>query len=139
MYTEELGFCFYVSVKVKGVPVTALLDSGCRQSVICAELVTPEQLVPGGRALIRCVHGDVKAYPTAQIPLLCQEGLPTSVTVGVLSSLPEQLILGTDNPHFMSLILKRVREGRIEPSRDPIHITPTLLTQEPWEINKDFR
>lgn len=98
LYTAELGPSFYVSVSVNDTPVLALLDSGCRQSVIRAELIKKEQYLIGRHTHIRCVHGDVREYLLAEIPLRCHDETLSLVNVGPVPCLPEPLILGTDNP-----------------------------------------
>lgn len=45
MYTAELGAAFHISVQVNGKTLQALLDSGCKQSVIQGGWVTPDQLM----------------------------------------------------------------------------------------------
>ena len=51
-----------------GKPVTALVDTGSRMSVVRANLVDKRKLEEG-TAEFECVHGDLISYPTAQFTL----------------------------------------------------------------------
>ena len=52
---------------IEGQPVNKIvLDTGCSQSMVCQELV-PEKLLTGEAVTIRCAHGDVVLYPSAEV------------------------------------------------------------------------
>ncbi|XP_078501186.1 mitogen-activated protein kinase kinase kinase 3 isoform X1 [Lissotriton helveticus] len=129
LYTAEMGPSYYVRVLVNHAPVKALLDSGCRQSVIRESLLVPSQIGWEDKVHIRCVHGDVKAYPIARISIKPVEGEPCTVRVGVVASLPEELILGVDNPHFLALFKRELANHPVE----------AFLSAEPWVIDKGFK
>ncbi|XP_078518212.1 uncharacterized protein LOC144782800 [Lissotriton helveticus] len=133
MYSAEMGSTFYVSMRMNGFRVRALLDSGCRQSVIQARFVSPDQIIPQNPVYIRCVHGDVKPYPVASITIVLPDREPCTVRVGVVDTLPEDMILGTDNPDFLSLF----RETLSNPEQGGA--LPTYISPEPWVIDRSFR
>ncbi|XP_078522395.1 uncharacterized protein LOC144791552 [Lissotriton helveticus] len=134
LYSAELGPSFHVSVHVKGVQVRALLDSGCKQSIILQSIVVPlpeevEDSVP-----IRCVHGDVKVYPVIKLPVTLPHGQTIEIRLGVVPSLPEQMIIGQDNPSFLNMLRNKLQNN---PSTTKTR--PTLLTQAPWVSDRSFR
>ncbi|KAJ1216210.1 hypothetical protein NDU88_003816 [Pleurodeles waltl] len=88
---------------------TALVDSGCSQSVIQQNLVLPEQWSLQSQVLIACVHGDQRPYPIATVRLNWR-GDDETITVGVIPDLGEDLILGTDYEDFTSLLEKAGQE-----------------------------
>lgn len=136
MYAAKLGSAFHVSVLIGGREVRALLDSGCKQSVVQKHLVLPSQYLPGSLVHIRCVHGDVKAYPLANIMIVPLGSQALTVQVGVVETLPEDLILGIDNPRFLALFGSIMKEGREKPAGH--HTPPILVSPEPWVIDKGF-
>lgn len=81
LYSAEMGSAFRVSVRVNGCAIMALLVSGCRQSVIQDVHVHPTKYTQE-IVNIRCVHGDVKAYPVAEVPLVPQNGPSCQIRVG---------------------------------------------------------
>ncbi|XP_078504379.1 uncharacterized protein LOC144762951 [Lissotriton helveticus] len=103
LFSAELGGSFRVSVTANGFPLLALLDSGCRQSVIKSSYVSPKQYITKGVVNIKCVHGDIRPYPIADIVIVSSAGTSPEVRVGVMDSLPEDLIIGTDNPGFLNM------------------------------------
>ncbi|XP_078529087.1 uncharacterized protein LOC144806642 [Lissotriton helveticus] len=128
---------FRVSVKVNGYDLQALLDSGCRQSFIQSQYVTSSQYVPRGSVNIKCVHRDIKPYPIANISIDPTAGTPHVVKVGVMSSLPEDLIIGTDNPGFLQMFkktldpidsIKIASYGRSEPDVNKGSVRPEVIT-----------
>ena len=44
-----------------------LLDMGCSQTMVHADLVPPEKFLEGDAATIQCAHGDTVLYPLANI------------------------------------------------------------------------
>ena len=55
---------------VEGVPVEVLLDTGSARTLVRRELV-PEGKVIGGKMVgVRCAHGEVVHYPTAELEVV---------------------------------------------------------------------
>lgn len=88
----------------------------------------------GQEVPIRCVHGDIKLYPLVSLPISLPSGVILTAKNGILPSLPEELILGQDNPSFLMLLKNSLRV--IEAHTSP---QPSLLTQAPWVSDKSFR
>ncbi|KAJ1100627.1 hypothetical protein NDU88_005708 [Pleurodeles waltl] len=103
--------CKYtITVYLNGIVRKALVDSGCSQSVVRQDLVTPEQWTPQTQVLITCVHGDQRQYPVAIVHLNWR-GIEKTITVGMIPHLGEDLILGTDNKNFTPLLEKACQEN----------------------------
>ncbi|KAJ1089716.1 hypothetical protein NDU88_002861 [Pleurodeles waltl] len=100
---------YTLTVLLKDVERTALVDSECSQSVIRQNLVLPEQRTPQSQVLIACVHRDQRQYPVAMVRLNWR-GDDETITVGVIPNLGEDLILGTDYVDFTSLLEKASQE-----------------------------
>lgn len=132
LYSAEMGPSYRTRVQVNQTVVQALLDSGCKQSVINKRLVLPRQIIPNASVPIRCVHGDVKTYPLAEITLVPFQMPPCRVKVGVVSTLPEDLIIGIDNPRFMSLFTQSRRGEESKTTKE------ALVTADPWTLNRSF-
>nr|XP_025040586.1 uncharacterized protein LOC112545836 [Pelodiscus sinensis] len=90
---------------VEGRPVTALVDSGLSVTLIRADLV-PQSQSEGEPIRMRCVHGDVRAYPTAQVHLT-GGGQDLLWKVGKARDLPYPLLIGRDWPGFGALLQSR--------------------------------
>lgn len=91
----------------------ALVDPGCTQRLVKKGWARPD---PRGReVLIRCVHGDVKAYPTGKA-LVSVNGRKALMQVGIDPSLPYDVILGRNWPAFTELACEglnsEAHEGR---------------------------
>ncbi|XP_075768765.1 uncharacterized protein LOC112545836 isoform X1 [Pelodiscus sinensis] len=103
---------------MEGRPVKALVDSGSSVTLIRADLVSQSQ--PEGEPIwMRCVHGDVRAYPTAQVHLTCG-GQDLLWKVGKAKDLPYPLLIGRDWPGFGALLQSRTPltpQGRAVESR----------------------
>lgn len=84
-------------VLVNKRPGLALIDSGCNQTLARKGWVTPN---PTGEVVrIRCVHGDVRTYPTGETNLEIK-GKRARMRVGVAANLPYDIVLGRDWPFF---------------------------------------
>ncbi|XP_075771602.1 uncharacterized protein LOC142823854 [Pelodiscus sinensis] len=90
-------------VWLEGRPVQALVDSGSTVTLVRADLVPPGH--PEGEPVwMRCVHGDVKAYPTVQLRLT-GGGQDRVWPIGKAKTLPYPVLIGRDWPGF-ELFLK---------------------------------
>ncbi|KAJ1152788.1 hypothetical protein NDU88_005563 [Pleurodeles waltl] len=99
---------YTLKVYLNDMERTALVDSGCSQSVNLQNLVMPEQRTPQAKVLIVCVHGDQWLYPVAMVRLNWR-GDDETITVGVIPNLGEDLILCTDYVNFTPLLEKACR------------------------------
>ena len=96
--------------RVEGVVVDdVVLDTGCSQTMVRQSLVPEERLVAGATTSLRCAHGDVMAYPLADVRMEVG-GTGINVRAAVSERLPVSVILGTDVPE-MRLLLSRPRAG----------------------------
>ncbi|KAJ1201568.1 hypothetical protein NDU88_005376 [Pleurodeles waltl] len=100
---------YTLTVLINNIERTALVDSGCSESVIRQKLVSPGQGDPQAQVLIACVHGDQRYYPVATVRLNWR-GKEEAIRVGVLPHLDEHIILGTDYEDFPSLLNKAGQE-----------------------------
>lgn len=132
LYSAELGPSFHTPVQVNQKTVQALLDSGCKQSVINKKHILPKQVKPEITVPIKCVHGDVKTYPLAEITLTTTIGPPCTMRVGVVDTLPEDLIIGVDNPRFLALFSECRRGGNDGSPKK------ALVTSAPWAMSRSF-
>ena len=83
-----------------------LLDMGCSQTMVHADLVPPEKFLEGDAATIQCAHGDTVLYPLANIDLQV-DGLQTSVEADVSERLPVAVLLGKHVSEFAQLLGKK--------------------------------
>ncbi|XP_078501046.1 uncharacterized protein LOC144755728 [Lissotriton helveticus] len=158
---------FHCPVRIEGHPVLALADTGCRQSVLRPqELPNPVGPVTGTVA-IQCVHGDTKLYPTARVRVQHPTDPGTTLTVALIPTLPEQIILGSDYsglPHLLHETTDSLEKWWLEapfphnqPSQEASdrhyktkaqkkkenrsHATvfPVRVEEHPWETDREFR
>ncbi|XP_073184185.1 mitochondrial inner membrane protease subunit 2 isoform X3 [Lepidochelys kempii] len=98
---------------VAGIHVVGLVDSGCGQTLVHQALFSDTEWTIG-EVRIQCIHGDVKSYPTVQVPITVN-GATQLMNVAVASSLTYPVILGRNWPDFVevlqSLPTKEVFEG----------------------------
>ena len=92
-----------VEVTIKGEQLKALVDTGSSQTLVGAKWVPGDAIHKEHTVKIRCVHGDVMTYPTADIYMQIgeQEYL---VSVGVVEHLPYPVVLGRDLPGLLELV-----------------------------------
>ncbi|CAM2106320.1 unnamed protein product [Caretta caretta] len=98
---RELGKIL-VPDRVDGTPATALVNSGCSQTIIHASLVKATNLA-GASIWLQCIHGDMKPYPTiwVQVEAAHQEG---QCLVGASPKLAYPVVLGHDWQGFIGLL-----------------------------------
>ncbi|XP_047217803.1 uncharacterized protein LOC124866168 [Girardinichthys multiradiatus] len=90
-------------IKVNGVTLNALLDSGSSRSLVHSDFIPPNSVRTDDKISICCVHGDKKRYPTADIYIKVRDQMYL-VHVGVVSVLPYAAVLGCDLPVLFDLL-----------------------------------
>lgn len=81
--------------KVNGQDVCMLRDTGCTQTMVRANLVKDDDYITNENVEIRLADGSVQVVPVATVHMECRY-VSGDVLVGVLGSLPEQVLLGND-------------------------------------------
>ena len=124
---------------VEGVPVEVLLDTGSARTLVRRELV-PEGKVIGGKVVgVRCTHGEVVHYPTAEVVV----GDKKIITkAGVSDRLPVQLLLGRDVPELFSLLATISGSDCVEselssPTEQVVAVTRARTYDEPKPVGQD--
>ena len=97
------GGKYEIPVRIQGRVYRALLDTGCTQTLVHQRAVQPEAWRRAQKVRVRCVHGDVHAYPLVRI-VITYQGRKHKVRAAVSSSLSHPLILGTDWPELAGLV-----------------------------------
>ncbi|XP_043981200.1 uncharacterized protein LOC122835850 [Gambusia affinis] len=92
-------------VKINGKSVKALIDTGSVQTLVDRELVPSNIICTSDTIPIRCVHGDERPYPTADVYIEVQ-GQVYLLNVGIAESLPFPVVLGSDLPVLFDLLHK---------------------------------
>lgn len=129
-----MGLVQYGSLLLNGNHVTALPDSGGRESVIKNKLFSPSQIRQTN--MWRCVLcTGIPNLPSSPRYSHQRTGLASRVKVGVPPFLPEKIILGTDNPYFFDLLLSDLTHSSNPHREEPVVDAPVqdaLLAPEPW-------
>ncbi|KAM9757960.1 uncharacterized protein ACNS7B_005079 [Menidia menidia] len=92
-------------VKINGKSVKALIDTGSVQTLVDRKLVPANIICTSYTIPIRCVHGDERSYPTADVYIEVQ-GQVYLLNVGIAESLPFPVVLGSDLPVLFDLLHK---------------------------------
>lgn len=100
---EEQSDFPLTSVQLNGKRLTALLDTGCSQSLVQPQLVPSELCSKGETVPVICVHGHEEHAPTAEVYIEAK-GRVYRMKVGVAPELPYPILLGTDLPVLYELI-----------------------------------
>ncbi|XP_075777530.1 uncharacterized protein LOC142827202 [Pelodiscus sinensis] len=101
-------------VWLEGRPVTALVDSGCSQTMVRSELV-PEWEAAGGSISMQCIHGDVSTYPTGWVRL--SDGVDEVICrVALAPKLVYPVLLGRDWPGFRRILRDWEKQGPPSPA-----------------------
>ncbi|XP_077987242.1 uncharacterized protein LOC144441327 [Glandiceps talaboti] len=81
--------------KVDGQRACILRDTGCDQTIVCSNLVSPDSYLDDQYVNIEFADGNTKLLPLAVIHVECQcyEG---QILAAVLDTLPEDVLLGND-------------------------------------------
>ncbi|XP_051793889.1 uncharacterized protein LOC110946664 [Acanthochromis polyacanthus] len=90
-------------VEINGQDLRALIDTGSNQTLVHRQYVSPQAICSTETVPIRCVHGDEKPYPTADVYVKVQ-GQTYLLNVGVTNNLPFPVVLGHDLPVLLDLI-----------------------------------
>ena len=101
------------------------LDTGCTKMIIHPRCVTEEDYlgwsIPYNTASARKTH-----FPAASvIPEI--EGKTTTIAVGVSKHITEDMLMGTDIPHFRHYLMKALD---VEPGNDKLDTSPNTVTIE---------
>ncbi|XP_075753462.1 uncharacterized protein LOC142818329 [Pelodiscus sinensis] len=110
---------------VNGNPVEAILDSGCRQTIVRRDVIHPVR-TRGAPVALWCVHGDIHYYPTTWVRIGDGE-LEGECVVAVGPKLAYPLLLGWDWPGLKRL-LGQWNSGR-NPRPEPEAGQGTLVAQ----------
>nr|XP_025046492.1 uncharacterized protein LOC112547749 [Pelodiscus sinensis] len=96
-------------IRLNGEVVEAVLDSGCGQTLVRRDALGRSGHT-GAQVWIKCVHGDTRPYPTAQVRLhdRSQGG---ELRVAVTHRLPYPVLLGRDWPGLRRLLGERGPTG----------------------------
>uniref|UniRef100_A0A3Q1F2Z4 Gypsy retrotransposon integrase-like protein 1 n=2 Tax=Acanthochromis polyacanthus TaxID=80966 RepID=A0A3Q1F2Z4_9TELE len=97
---HERTMCVFIGEK----PCVALLDSGSSRTLVRQDCL-PRDFTCSGKMKVWCVHGDSVDYPLANVNITV-EGQQYLLSVGVMSKLPYQVVLGWDLPILRELISK---------------------------------
>lgn len=94
-----------IGVFVEDKPCVALLDSGSNRSLVRQDSLPRDVIFSGATVDVCCIHGDKVSYPVAEVAIEV-EGQCYTLSVGVLQTLPYQVVLGRDLPILTELIAK---------------------------------
>uniref|UniRef100_A0A803JM67 Gypsy retrotransposon integrase-like protein 1 n=1 Tax=Xenopus tropicalis TaxID=8364 RepID=A0A803JM67_XENTR len=92
---------YLCDVIVEGKPVNALLDSGSQVTLMKSVLVETPQYGPDTVG-VTCIHGDTREYSMAEVEIKTAYGT-LRYPVGLVPTLPHDVILGRNFPHFWKL------------------------------------
>ncbi|XP_069089507.1 uncharacterized protein [Pleurodeles waltl] len=101
---------FKYPLQINGLPVMALIDSGCSQSVIRRSIIHPVQPTDDQWVTICCIHGDRAQYPLVTIEIGWNNHLDL-LSVGLMDDLIEECVIGTDYQRFDE-ILDQTRKNK---------------------------
>ena len=76
--------------------IKILLDTGSQTSVARADLVAKEKWDPSTQISVRCVHGDLAYYPTAEVQVGI-DGVLEPVRVALIPEMPVDLLIGVND------------------------------------------
>ena len=111
---EEAPMEYRVKGKVEGKPVELVLDTGCSKSLIDASLVPPEKVQQEECISMQCAHGEVRAYPTANVEVEINGRIYT-LKAAVAENLPRHALLGRDVKDLVRMIIQedKNRTGQV--------------------------
>ncbi|MGL5567473.1 MAG: retroviral-like aspartic protease family protein, partial [Plesiomonas sp.] len=91
------------TVEVNGEKVTALIDTGCTQTLVDSKLVPGLGASSDAPVIVRCVHGEERQYAVTDV-YMGIAGQTYLMRVGLAHDLPYSVILGHDFPALMELL-----------------------------------
>ncbi|XP_068073009.1 uncharacterized protein [Danio rerio] len=91
------------TVEINGKEMIALVDTGSDQTLVHMKCISPALLRYTNLKAVRCVHGDEKLLPTAEVYLKVR-GQTYFLEVGVADNLPFPVVLGHDLPVLWDLL-----------------------------------
>ncbi len=92
-----------ITVEVNGRELAALIDTGSDETLVRPESVSPALLRFTDKKAVRCVHGDEKLLPTAEV-FVKVRGQTYLLEVGIADNLPFPVVLGHDLPVLWDLL-----------------------------------
>lgn len=95
-----------IPVKLGGKTWVALLDSGSSQTFVQRRCLDTQSVASLGKINVRCIHGDVRGYETAEVTLDI-DGQAYLLTVGIMDEAPYPVVLGQDVPVLAELLQDR--------------------------------
>ncbi len=127
-----------VSVLLNGRPVTALVSTGCARTLVQAEYV-PRDSWTEGTVTVCCVHGDKSELPTAEVYIEIN-GQPYLMKVGIATTLPYPVLLGTDMPILADLVqetawcgmVTRTQAQKLTQLSEPQDLAQNTLQEMPF-------
>ncbi len=91
------------TVELNGKKVTALIDTGCTQTLVESELVPELNASRDALVIVRCIHGEEWQYSVTDV-YMGIAGQTYLMKVGLAQNLPYPVILGHDFPALMDLL-----------------------------------
>lgn len=92
---------FTVEVTLEGRQVQALLDTGCGRTLV----QKVKGAITGEQVTLKCIHGDIKTYPTKVIKLYINDQTYWCMA-GVVPNLDTPLLIDRDCPILCQLVEK---------------------------------
>ncbi len=91
------------TVEVNGRELAALIDTGSDQTLVHPKYISPVLVRFTEKKAVRCVHGDEKLLPTAEVYVKVR-GQTYLLEVGIADNLPFPVVLGHDLPVLWDLL-----------------------------------
>ncbi|KAL1254106.1 hypothetical protein QQF64_016335 [Cirrhinus molitorella] len=125
------------TVELNGRQLAALIDTGSDQTLVHSKYIPLALLSYTDKKVVRCVHGDEKLLPTAEVYLKVR-GQTYLLEVAVADNLPFPVVLGHDLPVLRDLlqlvptcnmVVTRARASRGEES-EPLLATLPFFNED---------
>ncbi len=91
------------TVEVNGRELAALIDTGSDQTLVHPKYISPVLFRFTEKKVVRCVHGDEKLLPTAEVYVKVR-GQTYLLEMGIADNLPLPVVLGHDLPVLWDLL-----------------------------------
>ncbi|XP_035986169.1 uncharacterized protein LOC118559583 [Fundulus heteroclitus] len=101
-----------IGVLIEDKPCVALLDSGSNRTLVRQDSLPRDVIFSGATVDVCCIHGDNVPYPIAEVSIEV-DGQCYTLSVGVLQTLPYQVVLGRDLPILAELITKHSCQAKV--------------------------